>query len=96
MSDGRIRADPVDALMHDFIQPLKDTSKCHRCGGTGDLLTMENPGPVCLRCAGLNDLEFLPAGKLCSRAVPRRKVRDTPWSCASARVGAGMSGKVCW
>ena len=23
---------------------------------------MENPGPACLRCAGLDDLEFLPAG----------------------------------
>jgi hypothetical protein len=44
------------------IQPLNDTWKCHRCGGTGDLLIMENPGPACLRCVGLNDLEFLPAG----------------------------------
>jgi hypothetical protein len=23
---------------------------------------MENPGPACLRCVGLDDLEFLPAG----------------------------------
>jgi hypothetical protein len=44
------------------IQPLNDSWKCHRCGGTGDLLVMENHGPACLRCAGLNDLEFLPAG----------------------------------
>jgi hypothetical protein len=44
------------------IQPVKDTWKCHRCGGTGDLLIMENPGPACLRCAGLDDLEFLSAG----------------------------------
>jgi len=36
--------------------------KRHRCGKTGDLLMMENPGPACLICVGLNDLEFLPAG----------------------------------
>jgi hypothetical protein len=44
------------------IIPLNDSWTCHRCGGTGDLLIMENPGPACLRCAGLDDLEFLPAG----------------------------------
>jgi hypothetical protein len=44
------------------IRPLNDTWRCHRCGGTGDLLIMENPGPACLRCAGVSDLEFLPAG----------------------------------
>lgn len=35
---------------------------CHRCGAGGDLLVMENPGPACLRCVGLDDLEFLGAG----------------------------------
>jgi hypothetical protein len=44
------------------IEPLRDSWACHRCGGTGDFLIMENPGPTCLRCAGLDDLEFLPAG----------------------------------
>ncbi len=44
------------------IQPLNTEWRCHRCGGTGDLLIMENPGPACLRCLGLDDLEFLPAG----------------------------------
>jgi hypothetical protein len=44
------------------IQPLNDTWKCHRCGGSGDLLIMESPGPACLRCTGLDDLEFLSAG----------------------------------
>jgi hypothetical protein len=44
------------------IVPLNDEWKCHRCGGSGDLLIMENPGPACLRCLGLDDLEFLPAG----------------------------------
>jgi len=44
------------------IRPLQDAWTCHRCDGTGDLLIMENPGPACLRCAGLGDLEFLGAG----------------------------------
>jgi hypothetical protein len=44
------------------IQPAKADWTCHRCGGSGDLLTMETSGPACLRCAGLDDLEFLPAG----------------------------------
>jgi hypothetical protein len=44
------------------IQPLKDDWNCHRCGSGEGLLMMEKPGPVCLRCAGLGDLEFLPAG----------------------------------
>jgi len=44
------------------IQPLNNEWACHRCGGTGGLLVMENPGPACLRCVGLDDLEFLPAG----------------------------------
>src|SRR5205085_11097872 len=44
------------------IQPLNDDWKCHRFGETGDLLIMESSGPACLRCAGLDDLEFLSAG----------------------------------
>jgi hypothetical protein len=44
------------------ILPLNDEWKCHRCGGTGPLLVMENPGPACLRCVGLDHLEYLPAG----------------------------------
>src|SRR5262249_5587276 len=44
------------------IRPLNAAWTCHRCGGTGELLMMENPGPACLRCVGLDDLEFLSAG----------------------------------
>lgn len=44
------------------IEPLNREWKCHRCGGSGPFLIMEPPGPACLRCAGLDDLEFLPAG----------------------------------
>jgi hypothetical protein len=44
------------------IQPLNNTWTCHRCGGSGDLLVMENHGPACLKCTGLDDLVFLGAG----------------------------------
>jgi hypothetical protein len=58
------------------IQPLNTEWVCHRCGGTGDLLIMEAPGPACLRCVGLDDLEFLPSGDaLLTRRVKAKSVR---------------------
>jgi hypothetical protein len=44
------------------VQPLNREWKCHRCGSAGDFLMMEDPGPACLRCVGLDDLAYLPAG----------------------------------
>ena len=44
------------------VQPLNREWKCHRCGGAGDFLMMEDAGPACLKCVGLDDLEYLPAG----------------------------------
>ncbi|HEY1364750.1 MAG TPA: hypothetical protein VGF60_21075 [Xanthobacteraceae bacterium] len=44
------------------IEPLNRDWSCHRCGGSGGLLVMEKPGPSCLPCAGLGDLELVPAG----------------------------------
>jgi hypothetical protein len=59
------------------VVPLKPEWTCHRCGGSGDLLMMENPGPACLRCVGLADLEFLPAGDaLLSRRVKAKSQRS--------------------
>jgi len=58
------------------IQPSNDEWRCHRCGSTGDLLMMENPGPACLRCVGLDDLEFLSAGNaLLTRRVKAKSTR---------------------
>ncbi len=58
------------------IQPLNTEWVCHRCRGTGDLLVMEAPGPVCLRCVGLDDLEFLSAGDaLLTRRVKAKSAR---------------------
>jgi hypothetical protein len=58
------------------IRPLNAAWTCHRCGGTGDLLMMENPGAACLRCVGLDDLEFLSAGDaLLTRRVKAKSAR---------------------
>jgi hypothetical protein len=44
------------------VQPLRDFT-CAGCGQTGaDMLIMEDAGPVCLTCADLDHLVFLPAG----------------------------------
>jgi hypothetical protein len=56
------------------IQPLRKAWTCQKCGGTGDLLMMENDGPTCLRCAGLGDLVFLPAGD--AAATRRAKAKS--------------------
>ncbi len=48
-------ADPV------VIMPLKDWT-CAECSGTGDLLIMDSPGPLCLACADMDHLVFLPSG----------------------------------
>ncbi len=38
---------------------------------------MENPGPACLRCVGLDDLEFLPAGDaLLTRRAKAKSARS--------------------
>jgi hypothetical protein len=44
------------------VLPRNREWKCHRCGGSGDFLMMEDAGPACLKCVGLGDLEYLPAG----------------------------------
>jgi hypothetical protein len=56
--------------------PLKPDWKCHRCGGTGALLVMEDPGPACLRCVGMDDLEFVQSGDaLLTRRLKAKSAR---------------------
>ena len=50
------------------ISPLDDWT-CSACDGTGDLLIMDEPGPLCLTCAEMDHLVYLPAGQA---AVTRR------------------------
>lgn len=58
--------------------------QCHRCAGTGDDLFMEPAGPACLPCAGLGDLEYLPAGDALltrrARAASERQAVVVLWS----------------
>jgi hypothetical protein len=63
------------------ISPLKDWT-CTECGGSGDLLLMEGPGPICLRCADLNHLVFLPAG---NTALTRRAKKASALSAVVVR-----------
>lgn len=43
------------------ILPLKEWT-CGVCSSTGDFLIMQDDAPLCLRCAGLDHLVFLPSG----------------------------------
>jgi len=43
------------------VAPLKEWT-CATCGGTGDLLLMEDDAPLCMACADLDHLTYLPAG----------------------------------
>jgi hypothetical protein len=69
--------------------------RCHRCGDGGALLVMEPPGPACLRCAGLGQLELVPAGDALltrrARAASKLTAVVVRWSQARKRyerVGA--------
>jgi hypothetical protein len=61
---GRRRA-AADLLV---IEPLGEWT-CASCGGNGAFLRMEDAGPLCLGCADLDHLVFLPAGDV---ALSRR------------------------
>ena len=69
---------PPDLLV---IQPIKDWS-CADCRGTGDLLIMDEPGPLCLACADLDHLVFLPAG---DAALTRRAKKASGLSAVVVR-----------
>jgi len=51
-------AKPPDLVV---ISALREW-RCGSCGGSGDLLRMENDAPLCLACADMDHLVFLPAG----------------------------------
>jgi hypothetical protein len=59
---------PVVAADLLVIMPLKDFS-CAICGSSGSFLVMDDVGALCLSCADLDHLVFLPAG---NAAVSRR------------------------
>jgi hypothetical protein len=51
---------------------------CAECGGTGELLLMEDAGPICMRCADMDHLVFLPSGD----AALTRRARKASRLCA--------------
>jgi hypothetical protein len=63
------------------IQPVRDWT-CAQCQGTGDLLIMDEPGPLCLACADLDHLVFLPAG---DAALTRRAKKASGLSAVVVR-----------
>lgn len=72
------QAKPADLLV---VLPLKDWT-CAGCGGTGDFLKMEDAGPVCLTCADMDHLTFLPSG---DAALTRRAKRASKLSAVVVR-----------
>ena len=63
------------------ISPVKKWT-CASCGGTGDLLKMEDGGPLCVDCADLGHLVFLPSG---DAALTRRAKRISGLSAVVVR-----------
>ncbi len=64
-----------------IIQPIRDWA-CAECGGTGELLRMDDAGPLCLTCADLDHLVFLPAG---DAALTRRAMKASSLSAVVVR-----------
>jgi hypothetical protein len=63
------------------IQPARDFL-CADCGGGGDLLRMQDAGPLCLACADLDHLVFLPSG---DAALTRRATKASALSAVVVR-----------
>jgi hypothetical protein len=63
------------------IQPVRDFV-CAECGGGGDLLRMQDAGPLCLACADLDHLVFLAAG---DAALTRRATKASSLSAVVVR-----------
>ncbi|GAA2459353.1 DUF2293 domain-containing protein [Actinomadura vinacea] len=63
------------------VLPLKDWT-CASCHGTGDMLVMEDAEPLCLACADMDHLVFLPAG---DAALSRRAKKESGLSAIVVR-----------
>src|SRR6266496_2565268 len=63
------------------VEPLSEWT-CTGCGGSGSLLFMEDDGPLCLGCADLDHLVFLPAG---DAALSRRAKQASRLSAVVVR-----------
>jgi len=63
------------------IEPLNEWT-CAGCGGSGSLLLMEDGAPLCLVCADMDHLVFLPAG---NAALSRRAKKASRLSAVVVR-----------
>jgi hypothetical protein len=63
------------------VMPLKDWT-CASCGTSGAFLTMDDAGSLCLTCADMDHLVFLPAG---DAALTRRAKRASRLSAVVVR-----------
>jgi hypothetical protein len=63
------------------VQPVNDWT-CAECGGTGSLLIMDGKGPICLTCADMDHLLFLPSG---DAALTRRAKKASVLSAVVVR-----------
>ena len=63
------------------VQPIRDWT-CAECEGTGDLLIMDDGGSLCLACAEMDHLVFLPSGEA---ALTRRAKKASALSAVVVR-----------
>lgn len=77
-SPGRPAGKRTDLVV---VLPIKDWT-CANCGGTGDFLIMDDSGPLCLTCADMDHLIFVPAG---DAALTRRARQASGLSAVAVR-----------
>src|SRR5919109_225257 len=75
------------------VSPVRDWT-CSACGGTGDLLIMDEPGPLCLTCAEMDHLVYLSAGDaaLTRRAKAASRLAAVVVRFSRARKRYGRQG----
>jgi hypothetical protein len=72
------QSQPPDLVVIDALREWT----CTECGGTGSFLFMEGEGPLCLTCADLDHLVFLPRG---DAALTRRAREESGLSAVVVR-----------
>lgn len=66
------------------VEPAKEFD-CAECGDTGPYLMMSDAGPLCLTCADLDHLVFLPAG---NAALTRRAKKESTLAAVVVRFNS--------
>jgi hypothetical protein len=77
------------------INATRDWS-CTKCSGTGNaILIMEDAGPVCMKCAEMDHLVFLPSG---DAGLTRGARKASSLSAVVVRAGraSAMSDRAFW